>query len=50
MHSHFSGYMRKNDMPIVQFHPEHRIGQRLDYNAFNFNRFFFCHITTYYSV
>lgn len=28
MHSHFSGYMSKNLVPVLQFHPEHRIRQR----------------------
>jgi hypothetical protein len=43
MHSHFAGNMRQHPVPIVQFNPEHGIGQGLHDRSFNGNHLFFGH-------
>jgi len=32
-------------MSILEFHPKHGIGQRLNHDSFDFNRFFLGHTT-----
>jgi hypothetical protein len=43
MHSHFSGNVRENTVPVVQFNPEHGVGQGLHHRSFHRNDIFFGH-------
>lgn len=43
MLSHLSANMRQNQVPIVEFHSEHRVWEGLDNLALNLNTFFFRH-------
>ncbi len=43
--AHFSGYMRGNDMSIVEFNAKHSIGQGVNDGPFHFDLVFFCHNT-----
>ena len=44
MQPHFSGDMRQDAMPIGQLYPKHRIGQKLNYPALNFDDVFSRHV------
>jgi hypothetical protein len=43
--THFAGKVGKDQVSVlvVQFHPEHGVGQGFPDNSLNFYRFFFCH-------
>jgi hypothetical protein len=45
MLAHFAGKVGKDQVSIlvIQFHPEHGVGQGFPDNSFDFYRFFFCH-------
>lgn len=43
MHSHLTGYMSQDFVPIIKLYPEHGIGQRLYYRSLNLYRLFFWH-------
>ena len=44
IHPHFAGDMSQNPVPILEFHPEHGIGQSFNHNAFHFNPILLAHI------
>jgi hypothetical protein len=48
MHPHLTGYMGQNFVPIFKFHLKHRIRQRLQNGAFDFDRFLFRHVRPRY--
>jgi hypothetical protein len=39
--AHFPGDVSKNDVSVVEFDPEHGVGQRFDDRTLDFNCFFF---------
>ena len=43
MHPHFAGYVGQYLVLVLQLDLEHRVGQRLQYNALHRNWFFFRH-------
>jgi hypothetical protein len=46
--AHFAREMGKDDVLVLQFYAEHRIGKRFANDAFYFNCFFFGHKSSKY--
>lgn len=46
--AHFAREMGKDNVLVLQFHAEHRIGKRFANDAFYFNCFFFGHKSSKY--
>src|SRR3972149_3760112 len=44
VHPHLAGYVRQDLVPVFELHPEHRVGQSLDYRPLNLYCFFFGHL------
>jgi len=45
MHPHPPRNMRQDPVSVIQFHPEHGVGEGFHYFAFNFDQLFFRHLT-----
>lgn len=44
MFAHTAGDVGHDDVVVIEFHPEHSVGESINDRAFHFDCVFFCHM------